>query len=248
MAAKYWPRKAATDEASWSCDAPAPIVTALPPEGLDEVPDGLCVGEALPWPDAEAPWPEGPVRGVSSAWTGASSAPLRYATRDAAHTAGHRWPRRLRRTGPPPSRLRRAGISAPRPRPGAMGRSRGAGRMAGYSGPVTFRRRPRSSGSVRVRGPIGFSGSVWSCGCTRSCRLVRSRGFRGTGRAIGSGGLWVVVSETTAAASTEHGSLLARPSTITADIHDALITPSAARHMAARPTPMMGVSITQHYV
>jgi hypothetical protein len=52
---------------------------------------------------------------VSSAWTGASSAPLRHATRDAAHTAGHRWPQRPRRTGPPPSRLRRAGISAPRP-------------------------------------------------------------------------------------------------------------------------------------
>ena len=70
MAAKYWPRKAATDEAPWSCDAPAPIVTALPPEGLDEVPDGLCEGEALPWPDAEAPWPEGPCAGgvVSVDW------------------------------------------------------------------------------------------------------------------------------------------------------------------------------------
>ena len=62
MAAKYRPRKAATDDASGSCNAPAPTVTALPPEGLGEVPDGLCAGSEAPWPDAEAPCAGGVVR------------------------------------------------------------------------------------------------------------------------------------------------------------------------------------------
>lgn len=55
MAAKYFPRKFATDEAFGSCDASAPTVTALSPEGLGEGPAGLCAGAELPWPDEEVP-------------------------------------------------------------------------------------------------------------------------------------------------------------------------------------------------
>ncbi len=54
MAAKYWPRKAATDEAFGSWEAPAPTVTALPSEGLGEVVGGLCADAEAPWADGEA--------------------------------------------------------------------------------------------------------------------------------------------------------------------------------------------------
>lgn len=53
MAAKYWPRKAATDEASGSGEAPAPTVTAPPSEGL-AVADGLCADAEALWADGEA--------------------------------------------------------------------------------------------------------------------------------------------------------------------------------------------------
>jgi hypothetical protein len=59
MAAKYWPRKAATDEAFGFCDAPAPTVTALPSEELGGPPDGPSAGAELLWPDAEGACAEG---------------------------------------------------------------------------------------------------------------------------------------------------------------------------------------------
>src|SRR5208282_3077929 len=54
MAAKYWPRNAATAEASGLCDTPAATVTALPPEELGEVLDGLGADTELPWAAGEA--------------------------------------------------------------------------------------------------------------------------------------------------------------------------------------------------
>lgn len=77
MAAKYWPRKSATDEASVSWDAPAPTVTAPAPEESGEVSDGPCAGAVPPGPAAEESWPtaEAPCAGwVDWAWFRAASA------------------------------------------------------------------------------------------------------------------------------------------------------------------------------
>ena len=74
MAAKYWPRKAATDEASGSCEAPVPTVTAPPSEGL-AVADGLCADAEALWAAGEAPC----VGGVDAArvdWVEFDTAPV----------------------------------------------------------------------------------------------------------------------------------------------------------------------------
>jgi len=99
-----------------------------------------------------------------------------------------------------------------------MGRFSGTGGPSGHSRPVTSCRQPGSGGSVRISRSI------------RSCGLLS---FSGPVRAIGSGGLRVVVSETTAAAGTEQGSLLTRPPAITAEIHGA----TTPRRLAHRRPP-----------
>ncbi len=133
MAAKYWPRNAATAEASGLCDAPAATVTALPPEELGEVLDGLGADTELPWAagealcagdDVRADWVGFPAASACDLWCCTySRAPLAAAaaanrTTAVATTAG----RKVSRATPVPERRGRwEGPEGPERRSGAAG-------------------------------------------------------------------------------------------------------------------------------